>query len=183
MIYQYVVTLKNDKQRLIDLIGLFIASVSAIAFLTVFVRFERTSYIFLAGFILIVAGLIYNWYRRKKHSDTSFSRVLLVAGIIWFAMPHHFGWIGLPILLLALLEPHARRPLEIGFSDDRVVINSLIRKKFQWEEFSNVMLKDDMLTLDFKNNRIIQKETIDEEGDTDEEEFNDYCRGRLKTIL
>jgi hypothetical protein len=37
-----------------------------------------------------------------------------------------------------------------------------------------------LLTLDFKNNRILQKEVVDdEEEDADEDEFNTYCRERL----
>jgi hypothetical protein len=45
---------------------------------------------------------------------------------------------------------------------------------------NNVMLKDGMLTLDFKNNKLLQKETIDEDGDADEDEFNAWCRERFK---
>jgi hypothetical protein len=36
--------------------------------------------------------------------------------------------------------------------------------------------------MDFKDNRLFQKEVVDdeEEDDADEEEFNDYCRARLE---
>jgi len=57
------------------------------------------------------------------------------------------------------------------------VINSLIKKKYPWSDFNNVMLKDGLLTLDFKDNRLIQKEAIEEDGpDADEDEFNAFCR-------
>jgi len=43
------------------------------------------------------------------------------------------------------------------------------------------VLKDGLLTLDFKNNRLMQKEIADDEDedDADEEEFNTWCRDQL----
>ena len=104
--------------------------------------------------------------------------LLLIAGITWFAMPYA-PWIGILLLLLALLERPAKLPMEIGFNDDRIVFNTLVRRKLQWEDLSNVKLRDGILTIDFKDNRLFQKETIDEDGDADEDEFNQYCASRL----
>jgi len=45
-----------------------------------------------------------------------------------------------------------------------------------------VILKDGLLTLDFKNNKVYQKEALDDdEPDADEDEFNEYCKSRLQT--
>jgi hypothetical protein len=42
------------------------------------------------------------------------------------------------------------------------------------------VLRDGLLTLDFTNNRILQREVEDDEDDdADEDEFNDYCRKQL----
>ena len=95
-------------------------------------------------------------------------------------------WIGIVFLLLAFLEHQTKRPLEIGFDRDRVVINTLIRQQHDWSVFNNVLLRDGLLTLDFKNNRLLQKEIADddaEDDDVDEEEFNAYCRDRLTLRL
>ena len=80
---------------------------------------------------------------------------------------------------MGLFERQAKFPLEIGFSEDSIVINTLFRRRYRWTDFNNIVLKDDLLTLDFKNNRLLQRETIDEEGDAEEDEFNDYCREQL----
>jgi hypothetical protein len=46
-----------------------------------------------------------------------------------------------------------------------------------------VILRDGLLTLDFRNNILIQKEVLeDEEPDADENEFNDYCRSKLLNL-
>jgi hypothetical protein len=81
----------------------------------------------------------------------------------------------------AFLEYQTKRPLEIGFDYDRIVINTLIRQRHDWSAFNNIVLKDGLLTLDFKNNRLMQKEIADDEDedDADEEEFNTWCREQL----
>ncbi|MFZ9661984.1 MAG: hypothetical protein ACO29O_08910, partial [Chitinophagaceae bacterium] len=70
-----------------------------------------------------------------------------------------------------------------GFSDEKIEFNGIFKRQIYWQELSNVVLKDGMITLDFKNNNLIQKETDidedDEEYDVTEEEFNEYCRNML----
>jgi len=46
-------------------------------------------------------------------------------------------------------EYQTKRPLEIGFDSDRVVINTLIRRQYDWSAFSNIVLRDGLLTMDF----------------------------------
>ncbi len=83
----------------------------------------------------------------------------------------------------ALLEAQAKYPLEIGFHAEGVVLNSLFKKKFPWNSFQSVILKDGLLTLDFRNNKIFQKEVLDDdEPDAEEDEFNDYCRSKLVNL-
>jgi hypothetical protein len=130
---------------------------------------------------VIAGGLAWNWYQSKRGFDIKFGRILLVAGITWFAMPF-MPWLGLPVLLLAFLEKPAKLPLEIGFTDDRIVFNNLFRKKFAWKEFNSILLKDGLLTLDFKNNKLLQKETVDDDSDADEDEFNEYCMRRMQEV-
>jgi hypothetical protein len=56
----------------------------------------------------------------------------------------------------------------------------LFKRKFRWSEFNNIILKDGLLTLDFKSNRLLQKEVLDDDDpDADEDEFNAYCREKL----
>jgi hypothetical protein len=44
------------------------------------------------------------------------------------------------------------------------------------------MIKDDLLTMDFKNNSLFQAYTDDEENEeyeVEDEEFNEYCKRQL----
>ena len=114
----------------------------------------------------------------KCDSGTGYSR----AGIFWLGMPY-LQWLFIPFIFFALLEAQAKYPLEFGFYSEGVVINSIFKKKFPWTSFQSVLLKDGLLTLDFKNNRLIQKEVLDDdEPDAPEDEFNDYCRSKLVNL-
>jgi hypothetical protein len=55
---------------------------------------------------------------------------------------------------------------------------SLFGSRHSWSEINNLVLKDGLLTVDFKNNKLFQQLT-DENYPVDENEFNNYCRDRL----
>jgi hypothetical protein len=107
----------------------------------------------------------------------------LIAALVWMKMPY-FQWLVFVFIILALLEYQAKYAIEIGFADNEIVFNSLFKKRYNWSAFSNIVLKDGLLTLDFTNNRILQREIEDdEEDDADEDEFNEYCRRQLGNVI
>ena len=196
MVYQYVVTLRNDKGRIINVISLLLIILSAAVFLMLQIKAGSSFILFGVSFALILLGLCWVYFQhRNRRTYIPYSRILLVVSVTWLASagrillgPHTTlltipaeVWIGIAVLLLALLERPAKLPLEIGFSDDRIVINTLLKKRYDWQDFNNIILKDGLLTLDFKNNKLLQKQTLDDdEDDADEDEFNAYCQLRLK---
>jgi hypothetical protein len=48
----------------------------------------------------------------------------------------------------------------------------------EWNELANVIKRDDLLTLDFKNNRLMQVQILNAD-DVSENEFNQFCRQQL----
>jgi hypothetical protein len=179
MRYDYVVILKKSSDRQIDLISIFLCIFSILAFV-----FEQASSKhfnpFLSLATLIIAGFIfYNIILSRKGNSVRYKNWLFLAGVCWIAMPY-LQWVCIIFFFLAFLEYQAKHPLEVGFTKDEVVINTLIKRKFSWDDFNNIILKEGLLTLDFKNNKIFQKEILDDdEPDADEDEFNDYCKERL----
>ena len=127
MIYDFVVTLKNEKSRSIDTISILVILLSAAAFSWVRISGLSESPIFIVAAVLLIGGIIFLLYRRKHQGQVRFDKLMIVAGITWFAMPY-LAWIGLAVLLLSQLEKPAKSNLEIGFSTDRIVMNHIIRK-------------------------------------------------------
>ena len=180
MQYQYVVILKRDSKKYIDRISILLCSFSVLIFLMEQLRSGHFNAFLCMASAIVLTGLFLNVFRPKNDtSGTRYRNWLLIAGLAWIGMPY-LQWFSALLLLLAFLEYQARYPLEIGFSNHEVVINSLIKRKIGWQDFNNVVLKDGLLTLDFKNNRLFQKEVLDDgEEEADEDEFNEFCRRQL----
>jgi len=53
-------------------------------------------------------------------------------------------------------------------------------KAHNWTELSNVILKDNILTIDFKNDHLLQSEIAPESFDIDEKLFNRFCTEQLQ---
>ncbi|HEX4852173.1 MAG TPA: hypothetical protein VFV08_15260 [Puia sp.] len=183
MRFEYVVTLKRENERHIDFISFTLCFLSILASLFEQIRTRHFNFFFSLAAAIIAAGLAINLTASKKGARTRYRNWLLVAGLLWIGMPY-LQWIAIIFILLAFLESQAKYPLEIGFSKELIVVNSLFKKKFSWSDFNNVMLKDGLLTLDFRDNRLFQKEALeDEEDDADEDEFNQFCSERLKQVM
>lgn len=185
MRYQYVVILKKKSERASDALSILLCLFSPVSFILFAFRQAKP----LLGILAIVVALIMLigiplnlLIARKRGRSVRFRNWLILAAIIWIGTTPT-PWVGAFFFLLAFLEYQTKRPLEIGFDNDRIVMNTLIKRRFDWSMFNNVILKDGLLTLDFKDNRLVQRETSDDEDedDADEEEFNAYCRERLNS--
>jgi hypothetical protein len=60
---------------------------------------------------------------------------------------------------------------------------SFPQKKIEWNEVSNLILKDNILTIDLKNNKLIQHTIKENENkDLDETAFNIFIQQQLNNI-
>jgi hypothetical protein len=179
MRFQYVVTLKKTNEKYIDRISLCLCSFSVAVLIGEQVRTARLSLVLCAEALVLLVGIGVNLVAASRKKRVRYRNWLFLAGLFWIMMPY-LKWFALLYFGLEFLEYQAKRPLEIGFGDDQVQINSLPKKTYGWADFNNVVLKDGLLTLDFRNNKLIQKETQEEDqDDADEEEFNTYCHQQL----
>jgi hypothetical protein len=186
MRYEYVVILKKDSERATDVLSILLCLFSAISFFYRSFASGHLSYPALGFAVILLAGILINLLTRRRAIRKGASATiryrywLLIAAVGWIGLTP-IPWVGAFFFLLAFLEYQTKRPLEIGFDQDRIVINTLIKQRFDWAMFNNIVLKDGLLTLDFKNNKLFQKEVAEDEDDdnADEDEFNAWCRGRL----
>ena len=184
MVYQYVVVLKNQHTKYINVLGFLLGILSIVFFVNELLEPGQTGFVYLIGVVFIAGVLIWNVYHSVyKHEKVYYSRALLIAALVWMKMPY-YQWLSFVFIILALLEYQAKFAVEIGFSDNEIKLNTLFKKKYRWSDFTNIVLKDGILTLDFANNKILQREIEDddEEDDADEKEFNDYCQRQLGKV-
>ena len=86
------------------------------------------------------------------------------------------------VIFVAIFYVISLRKLIVHINPDQIIYPSFPKKIIDWNEISNIILKDDLLTIDFKNNKIIQQLTENTERPVNEKEFNDFCKSHLETV-
>ncbi len=179
MVYDYVITLKRRNYKYIDWVSRLLLFFAVISFGFLSVAGKKIDYNYLIIFILVTVSWGYLITRKQKNGFTLFRMALLFAAAGWLIEPYRNLLLAGLYAIAGLLEKQVKFPEEIGFSEKEVAINSFPKKKFSWSCVSNAMIKDNFLTIDFKNNKIIQKEVDDDVSPLTESEFNDFCKMQL----
>lgn len=177
----YSITLPNIRAgsfRLVTLIVLLL-NIFAFTFIVVQAGVANNGKYPLAGLVISLTSLIFfvlsNYYGYKNSYRVAITFIL--NAILWILM----GKILVAILLIvfAIMGFFANRPLRILFSKKGIDYPSFPRKMIQWSEVAQVILKDDVLTIDLKNNTLIQVVISRKDNDTLlQADFNAFCKAR-----
>jgi hypothetical protein len=180
-VYPFIVVLRNSNRRAVNIAG------GIIGLLSIIMLALRANDPEGSGLNTIAAGgamvfFCWNILEQRKGRPSRQAMTLAIAGAGMILLPP-FSWMGLLLLALARIEREALKPVEIGFAEDHIRIGGWRPRKILWSDLRNVVLKDGLLTLDYADNRLFQRETDDlddEEYDGTEDEFNIFCRRQLK---
>ncbi len=177
---RYTIAIPNEKYRLIKILHVFLLIIFSLLLIYVSLVKHNSAGIFYAALALLsLLGLV----KKIKATTDKLSTHIWDIGFFWIM----FGWFQLEIywlaglvLIISLLGIPINSAHDIYFSDAEILIKSLPKKTASWTELNNVILKDGLLTIDFKNDKIIQAEILQSESDvTNETEFNNYCKQQL----
>lgn len=176
-LFQFVLILKKEHPIQIDWISFLLCFISWIFFLYLSIIAQSfPSALFWVSWLIPVALIRNIRIKKRQNKAITYANPLLITGILWLFVPG-FRWAALLFAFFVFFDHQSRRSLEIGVSDERIVINTIFRKYYKWDLLENVVLKDGLLTLDFRNNKIIQREIILQ--DINEKEFNSFCKEQL----
>ncbi len=171
--YDYIVTIKQTKRfdafDWISQLLLFSAIVSFI-YITVFVDAMPLKISGIIFSILVVAAWIFG-----KLKTGYYALALGIAAIGWYALLHNYMIMAL-YAICSILERQVKFKQELGFDEEGVTFNSFPKKNYQWHEVTTVILKDGILTVDLRNNKVFQKEIETDVAPMIETEFNDFCQ-------
>lgn len=174
--YDYIVTVKPSKDlKGFDLISqlLLLVSVAALAYVGYATIVKQTQIACIIFAVLIVAKWIHS-----RVTGGGYRIGLIIAGIGWYIAFQNF-LITLLYIICGLLEKQVKFKQEIGVDDEGVTFNSFPKKHYNWSEVANVIIKDGIITVDFLNNKIFQKEIESDTTSEMETEFNNFCISRL----
>ena len=129
-----------------------------------------------AGLVIILLYSLYGLFFRKASGEKFYysGGIFLMFGILFSSLTLWVLAIEFP---LSILYPLVIQKRWINFNPFIVTYRASRYKRYKWNDFSNVILKDNILTLDFKNNKLIQREI---NNPVDEKEFNAFAREHLE---
>lgn len=173
-LYQFEIPNTKRKTYLFFAYAIFGINAAAALFFSYYKDSSKNFYILLAavvGIIIMLIAILYKSDLKIKKSATVFMFVFGI--IIWLKNGMYWGAaINTALLFLHL---NAIRNLIITISHEYISYPSYPVKKIIWNEVQNIVLKDGLLTIDQKNNKMIQHEVMYHEDKIQEKDFNQLC--------
>jgi hypothetical protein len=182
-VYEYV--LKSDKLVSYSRIGIIFFAINIVCLLLVgYLTPDANQRLYAwAGGGLSLLWLLYVLLlgQRMGNSRMRFTPGYGFLFFLWIKL--QFYWVAPIVLLLALLDYIARRPLVVRFATQQVHYPAFPPKAIAWAELQNVVLKDGLLTIDFTNNKMLQAEIEEEPSAEEAAQFNAFARQMIKAEM
>lgn len=177
---QFEIEIQNEKKNSYRLYNWFalVISLAGFSFLLFFNEWFVEA---LGAILLVIIYLLTRYYLRKKRKA-----VYLFDDQGYFLFLLGFGWLGLQkflivgiCLLLGIVYQGAMQKIIFIFKKDVILKTNFPKKEIEWNTLDNVILKDRILTIDFKNNHIIQGET-EPSKKINEVDFNGFVQEQIR---
>jgi hypothetical protein len=173
--YPYIVVLKNTIRKpahYISWLLILITLGSGLYFC--FTHLTMAAVPVLVLLMAMIVLLIVAIRRTQQNHYPSFFWPIVVASLSWLILPSGF-YIGLLVLIAALFERQSHIPVEVGIDAAGITFNHFPVKSYTWNLIQRCLIKDGILTIDYKDNRLYQKEISSDISVEEENEFNSYC--------
>ncbi len=174
----FTLTLKNDKLPSYRRVAILILLLHFFFFIYYLLR-TGIGVAVVTGIVVTTVAIFLHFIATQKnkrlHIPASVGFLLLAA--VWVMLSNY--WFSSIMIILAFLDLISVKKSSVLFFPERIEIPSFPKKMIPWNELSNVILKDRILTIDFKNDHLLQSEIAEESFEIDEESFNLFCRQQL----
>ena len=171
----FSIPLKNNSRQIDVVVTRSLLALAGIAALV----YRAENYVIInliAGIVLLASAFLVDYLFNKMKVKKMV--LLALAAAMLFVSTHSIAF-ALVLLLVALSSSLLdKKPLVIVDATGISIQRALGIKNYSWNQFNNIILKDNLLTLDFKNNLLLQLEP-DTTATTNEQSFNDFCKKYL----
>ena len=177
--------LKNEKQKFYDRFAMFILILNGISIFVAHLnpRFEiiaNNGKVFFIGLAVILVSyqiiLLFTKLVTTRHLY-SFLIASFFLSLYWTLLG--YWWFGIVSFALILLYVISKRTLKVEVEIEKILYPSFPVRAIKWNDLNSLVLKDGLLTIDFKNNKLIQQ-IVDKKSDAIiEKDFNDFCKVQL----
>lgn len=178
-VYDFIIVLKKRSFVFINWVSVLMIVLAALLLsVQVILHGYQQTLIYITIMLSMIAWTAFTILKEKKGRPALYRIALLLGAWGIFIQPY-ISWLAFVYIAAAVIEKQVKFPEEIAFDNDEVVINSFPKKRHSWDAFENIVLKDGLLTLDYKNNTLFQKQIESAVTKEDEAAFNVFCQERL----
>ena len=183
---KFSIILPNEKKGTYKILTVLISVINIVGFLYFSTQVAENSNLHTLTSIgaAMCAGPLGLYFLYKKGRPSNFFQIVFsffIASIFWMVMG--FYLIGFLLLSFAITGLFAQKKLKVDIDNFLISYPSFPRKKIQWDEVSNLILKDNILTIDLKNNKLIQHAIDQNENESiDVITFNTFVQQKLNKI-
>lgn len=172
----YRIIVKNERIKSYRFLALILVLLNVAVFIFLlaydYKRYEATAALLLLGIYFFIRSNIAKKNNQKYYIDEIMFFVL--AGC-WVGLQNYL--LAICCILLGVLFRVSLQKIQFVFNANGVYKLNFPKAVYEWNQFTNLMLKDKILTLDFRNNKLMQLETEREE--IDEASFNQFAKQQL----
>lgn len=173
---QYIIVLQNEKTGSYIKLGFALVIMNVITFL-LFLVLKDFRYTGIAGIIVTALYFLIKRAQLKKQPGAKKidENIFFILAAVWL-------WqsiiMGLLVLLTGILFKISLQKFTFIFTPESIYKDFFPKKQFEWQDFDSVILKAGMLTLDYKNNKLLQA-LVENSDLINETEFNDFVKKYL----
>jgi hypothetical protein len=193
--YTFNIVIENLKKRITQLHALHImAGLLVLVYgLRGFSDLPNTSMQLYTGLPVAIAILGISIFKKNNLLNIEANRIFRIleaafvtmGGLHFFKYHYNITGIGfvisaLLLLFMLMIENQILGGYQIVVDDAGVTTNNGLRKKtIAWNELENVIAKDGILTVDMKNNYLMQSKFSNDMNAQELLDFNNWCRNKL----
>lgn len=180
--HNYQFNIPNPKAKTYAIITFIMVSINLFGFGLVFFKvYGIAQYITILGIFTSAVPWLYYLLNKKNLPLAMLAISLIVSSIMWF----YFNNVGVGVLVLvfATLGYFTTKKSIIFINNEAITYPAITNKKYSWAQVSNVLYKDDILTIDLKNNTLYQiklEQPLANQQAIDT--FNTFCKNCIQAI-
>ena len=180
---EFKLILSNQKHGFYNRFAIFILMLCGLSTLLLLGGMKNATYTKIIGIIssVVILASLFAFTRptlAKFRLNALFNASMYLSA--HFFQLHGYWWASILLFILVIFYYKATYLWVVKVQESGIFYPSFPTKYIAWHELSNVILKDGILTIDFRNNRIIQQE-LDENMDApNATDFNEFCRQQLQ---
>lgn len=156
------------------------AARSLLSFAVIVIMISRNENIIAVNIICGILILLANLFAKTLLVRYKVNLLILAGGaaiLAAIATQHLLFPLFLLMIAVVIKYSYVQPSVEVAEKGIRIK-KSFAASNYEWTVFNNIILKDGLLTLDFKNNKVLQLE-LDTAVQANEKQFNEFCSQKI----